>query len=106
MATRNKKVSIATRMSEHPGVFREDDAIMFCNYCDHSVEWKVKSTVDGHLFPDFNLLKVLLSKVKESFTNSPARKGRYLNHLRIHGIKSPCKIPLPNKTRWNSWFKM
>ncbi|CAG8500326.1 5376_t:CDS:2 [Gigaspora rosea] len=36
MATHNKKVSIATRMSEHPGVFREDDAIMFCNYCDHS----------------------------------------------------------------------
>lgn len=24
----------------------------------------------------------------------------------MHGIKSPCKIPLPNATRWNSWFKM
>ncbi|CAG8793932.1 17888_t:CDS:1, partial [Gigaspora rosea] len=40
MASRNKKVSIATRMSEHPGVFREDDGTMFCNYCNHSVEWK------------------------------------------------------------------
>ena len=24
----------------------------------------------------------------------------------MHGIKNPCKIPLPNATRWNSWFKM
>lgn len=48
MANRNKKVSISTRMSEHPGVFREDGEIMFCNYCDRSIEWRVKSTVDGH----------------------------------------------------------
>src|SRR5581483_4448650 len=24
----------------------------------------------------------------------------------MNGIRSPCKIPLPNKTQWNSWFKM
>ncbi|CAG8606666.1 19653_t:CDS:2, partial [Racocetra fulgida] len=40
--------SIATRMSKHPDVFREDKGVMFCNYCDLSVEWKAKSTVDGH----------------------------------------------------------
>ncbi|CAG8758373.1 14658_t:CDS:1, partial [Dentiscutata heterogama] len=48
MANQNKKVSISTRMSEHPGVFREDGKIMFCNYCDRSIEWRVKPTVDGH----------------------------------------------------------
>ena len=24
----------------------------------------------------------------------------------MHGISSPCKIPLYNKTRWNFWFRM
>ncbi|CAG8797895.1 20738_t:CDS:1, partial [Gigaspora rosea] len=40
--------SIDTHIKEHPGVLREDRGVMFCNYCDLSVEWKVKSTVDGH----------------------------------------------------------
>ncbi|RHZ77042.1 hypothetical protein Glove_186g28 [Diversispora epigaea] len=43
-----KKFSISTRVNEYPGVFREDGGIMFCNYCDLSIEWKSKSTVDGH----------------------------------------------------------
>ena len=47
-----------------------------------------------------------MAKVKDTFVKSPARKSRYITHLRMNGITSPCKIPLPNKTRWNSWFKM
>ena len=35
-------------MNKHPGVFKEDNVVMFCNYCDLSVKWKWKSTVDGH----------------------------------------------------------
>src|SRR5260364_246892 len=56
--------------------------------------------------PQFSLLKFLLSKIKDFFTKSPARKNRYLAYLYAHGILLPCKIPLPTKTRWNSWFKM
>jgi len=48
MATRKRKVSINTRIDKYPGVFREDRGIMFCNFCDSSVEWKLKSTVNGH----------------------------------------------------------
>ncbi len=44
--------------------------------------------------------------MKECFVRSPARRCRYLTHLHLHGISSPCKIPLPVSTRWNSWFKM
>ncbi len=49
---------------------------------------------------------MLLSKIKETFVNSPARKGHYLTYLRMHGIENPCKILLPNTTCWNLWFKM
>jgi len=47
-----------------------------------------------------------LARVKDFFVRSPARKHRYLEHLRLHGISSPCKIPLPVATCWNSWFEM
>jgi hypothetical protein len=29
-----------------------------------------------------------------------------MTHLKHHGIELPRKIPLPNETRWNSWFRM
>ncbi|CAG8670975.1 9773_t:CDS:2, partial [Racocetra persica] len=79
MATHNKKVSIATRISEYPGVFREDDEIMFCNYCDHSVEWRQskkqttlstikissesKREVIENLIKAFSFANILLEKV-------------------------------------------
>jgi len=47
-----------------------------------------------------------LEKVKETFTRSPARRRRYVDYLKFHGISQPRKIPLFCKTRWNSWFEM
>jgi hypothetical protein len=54
----------------------------------------------------FSVVKTFLEKVKETFTRSPARRRQYVEHLRFHGINQPRKIPLPCKTRWNSWFEM
>ncbi|RHZ85239.1 hypothetical protein Glove_69g56 [Diversispora epigaea] len=67
--TRRKKISISTRMNEHPNVFREDGGIMFCNYCDLSVEWKTKSTVDGHC-----LSKAHINKKEIYERNEQAKK--------------------------------
>ena len=66
MATRKKKVSINTRVDEHPGVFREDGGIMFCNFCDLSVEWKSKSTVDGHCLSKEHIKKRHIYKINNS----------------------------------------
>ncbi|PKB93722.1 hypothetical protein RhiirA5_440505, partial [Rhizophagus irregularis] len=41
-------VTIYTRIKEHPDVFRVENSLLFCNYCDLSVEWRHKSTVDSH----------------------------------------------------------
>ncbi|GBC16444.2 CGG triplet repeat-binding protein 1 [Rhizophagus irregularis DAOM 181602=DAOM 197198] len=244
MSKKPKTASVHTRCNEYKDIFRVDDSILFCNYCNISVDWKRKSTVDNHcksqkhisnvksqkktqnntqltlsstqaaaeakkqLIEDlieafatadiplekvnsllsffkkyiknggsipqaptlrqnylpnvfdkhFQSLKLLfdskpvaiimdettddcarsvvntifcyrnetklvsvdflervnnttmgqsfLDKIKEVFVNSPARRGRYLAYLKMHGIFSPCKIPLYNKTRWNSWFRM
>jgi len=57
-------------------------------------------------FPQFSIVKKFLQNIKDAFVKSAARRHRYITHLKHHGIVSPCKIPLPNATRWNSWFKM
>jgi hypothetical protein len=46
---RNSVISIHSRMREYPEVFRDDSGIMFCIYCDKSVDWKHKSTIDSHV---------------------------------------------------------
>ncbi|RGB27325.1 hypothetical protein C1646_769279 [Rhizophagus diaphanus] len=37
-------VAIYTRVKGHP----VENSLLFCNYCDLSVEWRHKSTVDSH----------------------------------------------------------
>jgi len=48
MPRKKKTVSIYTRCKEYEEVFRVDSNILFCNYCNVSVEWKYKSVVDNH----------------------------------------------------------
>src|SRR4051812_5120628 len=46
---KSSTVNIDTRIKEYPGIFRKDTGIMFCIYCDKSVEWKYKSTITSHI---------------------------------------------------------
>jgi len=46
---RNSTVNIKYRIKEYQETFRNDAGIMFCIYCDKSVEWKYKSTIDSHI---------------------------------------------------------
>src|SRR5690348_14187175 len=45
---KRRTVIIHTHVEENPGVFRIDNGLLFCNYCDFSIEWKHKSTIDSH----------------------------------------------------------
>ncbi|RGB27106.1 hypothetical protein C1646_799443 [Rhizophagus diaphanus] len=69
-AQRKKTVSIATQMNQYPGVFKEDNEIMFCKFCDLSVEWKSKSIIDGHC-----LLKSHIKK-KQTYESNAKRQGQ------------------------------
>jgi hypothetical protein len=56
-AQRKKTVSITTQINQYPGIFREDNGIMFCNFCDLSIEWRLKSIVDGHCLSKSHIKK-------------------------------------------------
>jgi hypothetical protein len=48
MPKKEKTISIYIRLSEYKKFFCIDDNILFCIYCNISVEWKHKSVVDNH----------------------------------------------------------
>ena len=48
MTLNKKKVFINTCINEYSDVFKEDGKIIFCNFCNLSVEWKFKSTIDTY----------------------------------------------------------
>ncbi|RIA82846.1 hypothetical protein C1645_834736 [Glomus cerebriforme] len=71
-----KIVSIITHMKAHPDVFREDKEIMFYNFCDLSVEWKSKSTVDMHCLSKAHIKKEKLMKIQQNKPVFPFVEGR------------------------------
>jgi hypothetical protein len=62
-------VTIHTRVSENPGVFRVDAGILFCNFCDLSVDWKHKSTVDTHCAGKKHLAQKKIYEAKQRTKN-------------------------------------
>ena len=46
-------------------MFRANNGLLFCNYCDLSVEWKYKLTIDTHCASKNILHKRLFSKKKK-----------------------------------------
>ena len=67
MSSKRQKISavkVHTRVKDYKGVFRADNGLLFCNYCDLSVEWKHKSTIDAHCASKSMLHKKLFSKQK------------------------------------------
>lgn len=63
--TRAPTVTVSTRLTEHPGVFRVDNGVLFCEYCDVSVEWKSKSTVDDHCISKKHIAQGKLYNAKQ-----------------------------------------
>jgi len=45
---KGQTVTVFTRQKEYPNEFRVDNGVLFCIFCDHSIEWNRKSTIDNH----------------------------------------------------------
>lgn len=65
MARGGKKITIYTHAAEHPGHFRVDDGILLCVYCNHTVKWEKKSTVDDHVRGPIHCAKKRHTKTNE-----------------------------------------
>src|SRR6266542_887499 len=48
MKKNREKVTVFIQQKEHPNDFWVDNGVLFCIFCDHSVEWNRKSTIDNH----------------------------------------------------------
>ena len=66
MSKKRKTASIHTRCNEYKDIFRVDDNILFCNYCNISVDWKCKFIVDNHCNSQKHI-----SNVKSQKENQP-----------------------------------
>ena len=64
------KVTIYTRAAEYPNQFRIDDGILFCIYCNHTIKWKKKSTIDNHVRDSVHCAKKKLYESKKAGGNA------------------------------------
>nr|CAG8638098.1 13704_t:CDS:2 [Entrophospora candida] len=80
---RRTTITINTRVKENPGEFRIDNGILFCNFCDHSVDWIRKSTVDDHLNSKTHKAKKNLKHCKEGAAIPQAATLRQLYNRKI-----------------------
>ncbi|RIB13375.1 hypothetical protein C2G38_2198023 [Gigaspora rosea] len=58
-----------SRQKSNTLTVRADNGLLFCNYCDLSVEWKHKSTVDAHCTSKKHLAQQKLYESKEKNKN-------------------------------------
>src|SRR5260364_238144 len=75
-------VTAHTRVKENPGEFRVEDDVLFCNFCDHSIDWTRKSTVSDHLKSKAHISKKAFYENKQknrqqtiNFSASELKKG-------------------------------
>ena len=50
-------------------------------------------------------LDSFISAIKQIFCKSPARRRRWIEHLKNNNIEKPCLPPSPVIVRWNTWFR-
>jgi hypothetical protein len=85
------KVTINTRVEENPGEFRVDNGILFCNFCDHSIDWVRKLTVDDYL-------NNIMHKNNKQFLEN--KKHKHLLQLYMKP-----KLKWPKWSKWSKWSK-
>ena len=78
MSKKQKTTSVHVRCSEYKDIFRVDDSILFCNYCNVSIDWKRKSTVDNHCKSQKHLSNVKSQEKTQNNTQTCHKKIKYV----------------------------
>ncbi|GET00257.1 CGG triplet repeat-binding protein 1 [Rhizophagus clarus] len=71
-------VTVYTRVNEHPDVFCVESGLLFCNYCDLTVEWRHRSTVDSHCLGKKHLAQKKIYEDNQSKKNQKTLKTTLL----------------------------
>ena len=98
------KITVSSRVKEYPTIFYEDNGLLFCKFCCHSVDLNLVGETWHH---DFKLAKQWLLLLNALFKKqiNAERKIRWV-HFQRQNAESKSKMPvIANFTRWTSWIK-
>ena len=106
------KITVSSRVKEYPTIFYEDDGLLFCKFCCHSVDMK-SSTIKDHLQSKSHKNKrevqeTTLEPVLGRVTLTTLQKSQESRSKFVTGFVKMClasNIPLEEVDKMTPWIK-
>ena len=106
------KITVSSRVKEYPTIFYEDDGLLFCKFCRHSVDLK-SSTIKDHLQSKSHKKKrevqeTTSAPVLRQVTLTTVQKSQESRSKFVTGFVRMClasNIPLEKVDKMTPWIK-